>query len=139
MPEALPPPAVNLLIGGEGSVRFGVVLNAIGRVLEHAELPASYRSVNVPKLFGAADLDRMTDRYAEVPAAGADAHLRLGTSTTVEAAPADRLDAVPRILDRTAARWGWSGLWLEGEHVVVVLDAARLSTIGATRTRKDPR
>ena len=138
MPDAVDPRTVHLLIGGEGSVRFGVPLDRIGRVLEYAQLPACYRSVNVPHLFAAAALDPEADRYAEVPAAGPDTHVRLGPAATVEEIPADRIQAVPRIFDRTAARWGWTGFLSadQGSGFVIVLDPARISTIGAPRTRE---
>jgi len=135
VPDPQDPLHIRLLIGGTGAVRFGVDLDTIGRVLEHGELPDRYRSVNVPRLLGTVEADRQGDRYAEVPASGEDAHVRLGPATTVEPVAADRIEPVPRILDRTAARWGWCGLWKEEEQVVVVLDAGRLSTIGAASTR----
>ena len=138
MPEAVDPRTVHLLIGGEGTVRFGVPLDQIGRVLEHAQLPARYRSVNVPRLFGAADLATEIDRYAEVPGPGSEAHVRLGPSATVEEVAADHIEAVPCILERTASRWGWGGLLSEDQGVrfVIVLDPARLAAIGAPRTRE---
>ena len=142
MPDAVAPRTVHLLICGEGAVRFAVPLDRIGRVLEHSQLPTQYRSVNVPRLFAGADLEPEADRYAEVPAAGAGAHLRLGPSAAAEEITADRLQTVPHILARTAARWGWSGI-LPGDPdagvvyvYVVVLDPERLSAIGAPLTRE---
>ncbi len=142
MPEAVDPRTVHLLIGGDGRVRFGVPLERIGRVLEHAQLPTRYRSVNVPRLVGAAQQAPETDRYAEVLDAGPEAHVRLGPSATVREVAADHIEAVPRILEQSASRWGWSSL-LSAEQgsglglgYVVVLDPARLSAIGAPLTRE---
>lgn len=139
MPEAGDPGSIHVLIGGSGAVRFGVELERIGRVLEFEQLPARHRSVDVPGLFDTVGLPAEADRYAEVPAAGDDAHLRLGPETTVGQVPTDRLEAIPHILHRTAARWSWHGLWRSDDHVVVLLDAARLSALGARTEREDAR
>lgn len=139
MPEAGDPGSTHLLVGGTGTVRFGVELEQIGRVLEYEQLPAPHRSVDVPRLFGTEGLPAESDRFAEVPAAGDDAHLRLGLETTVEQVRTDRVEAIPHILHRTAARWSWHGIWRSDDHVVVLLDAARLSALGAKTRQEEAR
>lgn len=131
MPEPSATRRVHLLVGGVGAVRFGIDLDSVGGILEHDQLPAHPRTVNVPRLVGGDETDDEHDRYAAVPAAGADAHLRLGASTKVVSVPADRLEPVPPVLRRTSARWAWGGLYREDDHVVLVLDAPRLATLGA--------
>ena len=137
MPDPASPRPLHLLVGGSGRIRFGVDLDDVGRVLQHDQLPAERRAVNVPRLVGSAEADPERDRYAAVPSAGVDAHLRLGPETTVVTLPADRIEAVPRILERTSARWAWSGLCWEHDHVVVVLDAARLAMLGAPPSERE--
>lgn len=139
MPEAGGPGSTHLLVGGTGAVRFGVELERIGRVLEYEQLPEPHRSVDVPRLFEVEGLPAESDRYAEVPAAADDAHLRLGPETTVEQVPTDRVEAIPRILHRTAARWSWHGIWRSNDHVVVLLDAVRLSALGARTVQEEAR
>jgi hypothetical protein len=129
--DALAPAALELLVGGSGSVRFAVPLDRIDCVQSSGDLPERYRCVNVPRLFDLPTAPEDEDRYARVLGANEPCYLRLGPDVRVEALPSERLTPIPSILAITAARWAWAALGLEGGQATVLLDPLRLAVLGA--------
>lgn len=123
-----------LLVGGREPVRFGVPVEALGRIREAPELPEARREVDLPRLFDAPTALRAEDRYAEVLGAPEPSYVRLGAVVEPVGLSASLVSPVPSVLRTTAARWAWSALAHVDDGYVVVVDALRLVRIGSLRT-----
>lgn len=128
---------LDLLVGGTGAVRFAVPLERVAGVEPHDDLPAAYRSVNLPLLFDLTMVSDEEDRYARVTGVEEPAYLRLGPVVRVENLSSGCVEPIPSILGASAARWGWTALARseDGGNLVVV-DAVRLARLGGKRRRE---
>ena len=122
---------IRLIVGGRGLCRFAVDLDQVERIEGHAQVAFPHRSVNVPLLFDLAPARADEDRYALVRGRSEASYLRLGPTLDLQSHPADHFSPVPPSLALTAARWGWAGLAISGEHAMVLVDAYRLAMLGA--------
>lgn len=137
MPERSAGEVLDMLVGGAGAVRFAVPLERVGHVEPHDDLPAAYRSVNLPLLFDLPTAADEEDRYARVMGVEGPAYLRLGPVVRVENLSSRRVEPIPPILGASAARWGWAALARTKDgDTVVVIDATRLARLGAERRRE---
>ena len=136
MSEATPAPR-RVLLGGDGPFHFAVALEHVADVRAQADLPSRRREVNLPRLLDLPEADAAQDRYARVTPLAEPAFLRLGPAVRAVDLPPGTIQPVPRILEVAAARWGWAGLGMHDEEVIVLLDAPRLARIGARREEDD--
>ena len=122
-----------LFVGGAAPVRFGVRLDQIGGIVSAADLPAERREVNLAGLFDQDSVAAAEDRYARVLGLDEPAYVRLGSLVKTLEIASRELGPIPRVLQTTAARWGWAAIHVAAGTVTIILDPLALARIGAAR------